>query len=240
MTTTPDILPRSHLSSLWARHPTTDALLFSPRADQRLRAARAAKGRTRRALEERGRDWPPNSPAAINAWLLVVTTKPPIWRDNLVLWEDHPPSLGTANEGFYYPDPLGFWAEIRRWSLELFQQRYPAWGPPDALALTSLLHLGDQTDRLAQAIELSAPRMILFLDEPSWERSGLDVRQVAHHIKDPHRPGQVYEGFWGRMPDGRVVGKSPQHPTTHNLYRDADMVGYLESAPEPGEPDSAE
>jgi hypothetical protein len=155
-----------------------DEGLFSPRADERLRAARAAKRRVRHGLDDRARDWPPNSPAAINAWLLLVTTKPPTWRDNLVLWEDHPPTLGRANEGFYYPDPLGFWAEIR-------------------------------------------------------ERSGLEVRQVAHHITDPHRRGQVYEGFWGRTPDGRVVGKAPQHPTTHNLYRDADMLGFLRSAPAP-------
>ncbi|MEN3315407.1 MAG: hypothetical protein V7605_1641 [Acidimicrobiaceae bacterium] len=210
-----------------------DEGLFSPRADERLRAARAAKRRVRHGLDDRARDWPPNSPAAINAWLLLVTTKPPTWRDNLVLWEDHPPTLGRANEGFYYPDPLGFWAEIRRWSLELFQLRHPTWGPPDALALTTLLHLGDETVRLSRALELSRPQMILFLDEPSWERSGLEVRQVAHHITDPHRRGQVYEGFWGRTPDGRVVGKAPQHPTTHNLYRDADMLGFLRSAPAP-------
>ncbi len=182
---------------------------------------------------EQERYWPPNSPASINAWLLLVTTKPPTWRDNLVLWEDHPPSLGRANEGFYYPDPLGFWAEIRRWSLELFLPLNPTWGPPDALALTTLLHLGDDADRFTRAIDLSQPQMILFLDEPSWELSGLEVRQVAHHITDPHRPGQVYEGFWGHTPDGRVVGKAPQHPTTHNLYRDEDMVGFLGSAPAP-------
>jgi hypothetical protein len=30
-----------------------------------------------------------------------------------------------------------------------------------------------------------------------------------------------------------VVGKSPQHPTTHNLYRAEDMVGFLRAAPLP-------
>jgi len=234
MTTTPDILPRSHLTTHMNRRPSPDPPIFSLRADERLRAGAKVKGRARRALEERGRDWPPNSPAAINAWLLFVTNKPPTWHDNLVLWEDHPPSLGRANEGFYYPDSLGFWAEIRRWSLALFRLQNPTWGPPDALALTTLLHLGDRRDRLSRAIEMSAPPMILFLDEPSWEHSGLQVRQVAHHIADPHRPGQVYEGFWGRTPDGRVVGKAPQHPTTHNLYRDEDMFGFLRSAPAPG------
>jgi len=234
MTTTPNIVPRSRLGGRLSRHRAADPLIFSPRADERLQAGAAAKGRARLAVLDQVGDWPPNSPAAVNAWLLLVTTKPPTWHDSLVLWEDHPPSLGRANEGFYYPDPLGFWAEIRRWSLKLFQLQYPRWGPPDALALTTLLHLGDENDRLSRAIQLCEPQMILFLDEPSWVRSGLEVRQVAHHINDPHRTGQVYEGFWGRTADGRVVGKAPQHPTTHNLYRDDDMSGFLRSAPAPG------
>lgn len=212
---------------------SVDPLLFSARPDERLAAARAVKGRARRALEERARDWPPFSPASLNAWLLFVTTKPPDWRDDLLAWEDHPPTLGQANQGFYYPDPLGFWAEVRRWSLELFRLRHPTWAPPDALALTTLLHVGGDPDRLARAMGLSQPQTILFLDEPSWERSRLPVRSVAHHIADPHRRGQVYEGFWGHAPDGGVVGKAPQHPTTHNLYRAEDMLGFLRSAPAP-------
>jgi len=198
-----------------------------------LKAARALKGRSRRQLEDRGRDWPAFSPAAFNAWLLFVTTKPPNWRDPLVRWDDQAPTLGQANEGFYYPDPLGFWSEIRRWALEIFHVHYPAWGPPDVLALTSLLHVASEPERLDRAIELSRPQVVLFLDEPSWVQSGLQVRRIPHHIVDPHRPGQVYEGFWGRTPEGIVVGKSPQHPTTHNLYRADDMMGFLRSAPEP-------
>ncbi|MFN2606730.1 MAG: hypothetical protein ABR511_02350 [Acidimicrobiales bacterium] len=212
-----------------------DPRLFSRRASERLDAARALKGRARRAAEGRAEGWPPFSPAAVNAWLLMVTTKPPNWRDPFVHWEDQPPTLGSANEGFYYPDPLGFWAEVRRWSLELFRAHEPDWAQPDTLALTSLLHLGTEPDRLTRAIELSDPQVVLFLDEPSWERSQMaGVRQVTHHITDPHRPGQVYEGFWGTTPDGRVVGKAPQHPTTHNLYRAQDMVGFLRSVPAPG------
>ncbi|MGI9023130.1 MAG: hypothetical protein ACR2HV_07860 [Acidimicrobiales bacterium] len=233
MTITPNILPSGGRAGRFNRRSGADAAIFSPHAEVRLRAAQAQKGRARRALEEHARDWPPNSPAAVNAWLLLATTKPPTWCDNLVLWQDHPPSIGRANEGFYYPDPLGFWAEIRRWSLELFQREHPNRGPPDALALTTLLHVGDQPARITRAIELSAPQMILFLDGPSWERSGLEVHQVLHHIEDPHRTGQVYEGFWGHTADGRVVGKAPQHPTTHNLYRDADMIDFLRSAPAP-------
>lgn len=178
-------------------------------------------------------DWPPYSPASINAWLMLVTTKPPTWRDPLVQWEEHPPTLGSVNEGFWYPDPLGFWAEVRRWSLEILHLQQPTWGPPDALSLTTLVHVGDDGGRISRAMELNRPQTILFLDEPSWERSGLGVQATPHHIRDPHRSGQVYEGFWGHTPDGRVVGKAPQHPTMHNLYRNEDMLGFLRSAPAP-------
>ncbi|HEX2023714.1 MAG TPA: hypothetical protein VHF00_03355 [Acidimicrobiales bacterium] len=213
-----------------------DPRLFSVQAEERLRAAAKVNRRARRALEEQADGWPPNSPASINAWLLLVTTKPPTWQDPLVRWADRPPTLGQAHEGFYYPDPLGFWAEIRRWTLELFRLQDPAWSQPEALSLTTLLHLGGVPERLEHAMSLSSPQVILFLDEPSWEISGLEVRQVHHHIADPHRSGQFYEGFWGHTPDGRVVEKSPQHPTTHNLYRAEDMVGFLRSAPGPGLP----
>lgn len=207
--------------------------MFSADPAERLQAARSVKGRARRSLEAAVPEWPPFSPAAINAWLLLVTTKPPTWRDPLVGWEEHPPTLGRVPQGFWYPDPLGFWAEIRRWALELFRPRTEGWGQPEALTLTTLLHMGDDSGRLQRAIDLSDPQTILFLDEPSWDRSGLEVRQVAHHIADPHRAGQFYEGFWGHTPDGRVVGKAPQHPTTHNLYGADDMLGFLRSAPRP-------
>jgi hypothetical protein len=207
--------------------------VFSVDPAERLTAAGAVKGRVRRSLEDGVGDWPPYSPAAVNAWLLLVTTKPPTWRDPLAAWEEHPPVLGRAPEGFWYPDPLGFWAEVRRWALELFRRHDRTWSLHDALCLTTLLHMGEEPARLHRALELSEPQTVLFLDEPSWDRSGLDVRPVAHHIVDPHRQGQVYEGFWGQTPDGRVVGKAPQHPTTHNLYRTEDMLGFLRSAPVP-------
>jgi len=176
--------------------------------------------------------WPASSPAAVNAWLLLVTTKPPTWRDPLMPWVEHAPTVGEANEGFFYPDPLGFWAEIRRWSVELFRLVHPGWGMAQALALTSLLPVADDPSRLTRVMTLSRPHVVLFLDESSWEGSGFDVRgAVAHHIADPHRPGQVYEGFWGRLAEGQAVGKAPQHPTTHNLYRADDMNGFLRAAP---------
>jgi hypothetical protein len=209
-------------------------LLYSPRADERLTAARAQSKRSRAALAARAGEWPANSPGSLNAWLLLVTTKPPVWRDPLLTWHDRPLTLGEANESFFYPDPLGFWSEIRRWSQELFRLRYPTWGLGESLALTSLLHVGEDPGRFRTAFDLFEPRVVLFLDEPSWSSSGLDVLKVVnHYIKDPHRAGQVYEGFWGQLPDGVVVGKSPQHPTTHKLYRAEDMAGFLRSAPIP-------
>jgi hypothetical protein len=207
--------------------------LFSRQPTERLAAARGAGRHARKGLEKKAKDWPENSPAAINAWLLLVTTKPPTWRDPLVLWREEPPTLGKAHEGFWYPDPLGFFAEIRHWSVQLFDVYVPGWGPHEALSLTALLHVGDDPRRFHEAHELCRPEVTLFLDEPSWILSGLEVRQTAHFITDPHRPKQVYEGFWGHTNDGRVVGKSPQHPTTHNLYRAKDMSNFLRSAPAP-------
>ncbi len=179
-------------------------------------------------------DWPPNAPGSLNAWLLLVTTKEPLFRDPLVQWQDRPLALGAAHQGFYYPDPMGFWAEIRTWAVELFRLRQPRWGGTEALALTALLPAGGRPDRVARAVEALDPQLVLFLDEPSWaaSRGRFDIiQQVPHYITDPHRPKQAYEGFWGRTGDGVVVGKSPQHPATHNLYRADDILGYLRSAP---------
>jgi len=214
------------------RRPSS--LLFSHRADERLTAARAQGKRGRSALAAKVGDWPPNSPGSLNAWLLLVTTKPPVWRDPVLTWQDRPLTLGYPNESFFYPDPLGFWSEIRRWTQELFRLRYPTWGLGESLALTTLLHVGEDPGRFRTAMDLFQPRVVLFLDEPSWVASGLEVQKtVNHYIKDPHRSGQVYEGFWGETADGIVVGKSPQHPTTHNLYRADDMAGFLRAAPIP-------
>jgi hypothetical protein len=163
-----------------------------------------------------------------------VTTKPPSWRDPFVLWPEAPPTLGEAHEGFFYPDPLGFWSEVRQWVAELFTPIQRRWAAAEALAVTALVHLGDAPERLGLARELCQPRMIVFLDEPSLERAGIEgLRRERHFIADPHRQGQVYEGFWAYDRDGVVVGKAPQHPATHNLYRAADMRGFLRSALQP-------
>lgn len=217
-----------------ARRNRGEARLFSPDPEDRLEAARAQTKRATRGLADRLRDWPPNAPGSLNAWLLLVTTKEPVWRDSLLPWQDLPLALGTPHQGFYYPDPMGFWAEVRRWTVEVFRLRQPRWGATEALALTTLLPTGSQPDRVARAIDAFDPQVILFLDEPSWaaSRSRFDLlEQVPHYITDPHRPKQAYEGFWAVRRDGVVVGKSPQHPATHNLYRSDDIVGYLRSAP---------
>ena len=175
--------------------------------------------------------WPELSPGSVNAWLLLVTTKPPAWRDTLIEWVERPPTLGVAHEGFFYPDPLGFWAEIRHWSTLLVRLAQPGAATADALAVTSLIHVGDKPRRIVHARELMRPRVVLFLDEPAWTASGLHVRQQTHYVPDPHREGQVYEGFWATGDDGTVIGKAPQHPATHKLYRTADMDGFLAACP---------
>jgi hypothetical protein len=220
------------------RRHKVDSRLYSANPEDRLDAAHDQGRRAARGLVERVGDWPPNAPGSVNAWLLLVTTKEPVWRDPMVQWQDHPLTLGTAHQGFYYPDPMGFWAELRRWAVELFRLRQPRWGATEALALTALLPAGSQPPRVARALEVLEPRLVLFLDEPSWvaSRAVLEVDRVPHYINDPHRPKQTYEGFWGTRPDGVVVGKSPQHPATHNLYRADDILGYLRSAPIPRPP----
>ncbi len=52
-------------------------------------------------------------------------------------------------------------------------------------------------------------------------------------IPDPHRRGQVYEGWWGTTPAGTVVGKAPQHPTMHRLYRAEDLRDWLRPGADP-------
>ena len=181
----------------------------------------------------RARDWPPNSPGTVNAWLLLVTDRAPVWRDPLLELKDHPPTWAEPHPTFFYPDPLGFWAEVRRWSVELLRIMEPQWGRIEALSVTALIHSAEDADRVARALVACWPRMVLFFDDVSFAASGLDFARDVHHITDPHRPGQVFEGFWGHGPDGMTVGKAPQHPTTHKLYRADEMLAFLRSAPAP-------
>src|SRR5262249_49799089 len=153
-----------------------------------------------------------------NAWLLMVTTKSPTWRDPFLEWRDHPPTLGDPHEGFFYPDPLGFWTEVRQWASTV--AGLPA---VEAVSVTPPLHGRD----LRWAVGVMPPGVVLFLDEPAWNSAGLDVKRAVRHIPDPYRDGQVYEGWWGRTDDGLLVGKAPQHPAAHKLYARADMTRFL-------------
>jgi hypothetical protein len=185
----------------------------------------------RRGAVKRIGPWPPDSPGTVNAWLLLVTTKPPKWRDPLLLWREEPPTLGLPHNGFFYPDPLGFWTEVRRWATLLVGTTERAVNTPDALSVTTLLHVGDHVDRIGWALNLMKPAMVMFMDEASWSAAALTAETVTFPIPDPHRTGVVYEGIWGRRTDGLIIGKSPQHPAAHQLYDTADMDVFLKAAP---------
>ena len=210
-----------------------DDALYSGSPVDRLAAARHLSARARRRLVERVEGWPGLSPGALNAWLLFVTTKPPTWRDPLLAWPEGPPTLGEPHPGFLYPDPVGFWTEVRRWAIELLGGQEPGWSTSECLSLTTLVHVGDDPSHLTLARRLCRPRLVVFLDEPAWRSGEMEVAVERLAIRDPHREGQVYEGWWGTTPDGLVVGKAPQHPTMHRLYDAGDLTRWLGRAPVP-------
>lgn len=207
--------------------------LYAPAPASRLQAARGLSARARRKVLSGIAGWPDHSPGAANVWLLFVTTKPPSWQDALLPWPAGPLTFGEPHDGFIYPDPIGFWLEVRRWSIELFRAHEARWSTAEALALTTLVHIGEDQSRLALAQATCRPRMTVFLDEPAWLAADLQVATSPLAVPDPHRPGQVYEGWWGTTEDGAVVGKSPQHPTMHRLYAAADLTNWLHKAPAP-------
>jgi hypothetical protein len=175
--------------------------------------------------------WPPLSPAAANAWVVLVTTRSPDWREALTTFPEGAPTLGDPHPGFFYPDPIGFWAEVRKWIGELVGRADASLDLPSALSCGALVHVGEQPARLAATIATCRPCVVLFLDEAAWNASGWDVKAEPHHVPDPHRDGKVYQGFWGRRDDGLVVGKAPQHPSARRFYAWSDMSGFLRSAP---------
>jgi hypothetical protein len=207
--------------------------LYADDPAARLAAARGLSERARRKANPDVPGWPPHSPGARNAWLLFVTTKAPSWHDQLLPWPEGPLTLGEPHAGFLYPDPVGFWGEVRRWSIELFRLQQPRWSTAEALALTTLVHVGEDLGRLGLASTTCRPRMTVFLDEPAWDAAAPEVATTPLAIPDPHRPGQTYEGWWGTADDGSVVGKSPQHPTMHQLYDARDLKDWLHEAPPP-------
>lgn len=203
--------------------------LYDPAPRPRLEAATQLRPRQARKLQARAEPWPDLSPGAVNAWALLVTTKPPAWRDDITIWRELPLAVGELHEGFLYPDPLGFWAEIRRWAVTIFRAIEPDWATAEALSLTTALHVGDDQARLKRALDVCRPRLVLFLDEPGWQAAALQpTRSDSYHVPDPHRAGQVYQGLWGVLSDGTIVGKAPQHPTMHRFYRPTDMDRFLD------------
>jgi len=205
--------------------------LHAPDPAVRRAAARELNRRGQRNLMRRVEGWPADSPGVANAWLVLVTTKAPQWRDPFLLWTDEPPAFGTPPAGFFYPDPQGFWQEVRRWVTALVRSAEPGAGTPDALSVSALFHLGDDPGRTAWAIRALDPAVVVFLDEAAWGAAEMDINATPYAIPDPYRAGVTYDGFWGHTPAGLVVGKSPQHPAAHQLYRAQDMDGFLRAIP---------
>ena len=206
------------------------ASLFDPDPALRVSGARSAGRLAIRSTMRRTAGWPPFSPGAANAWLLMVTAKPPTWRDPMMTWPDEGPALGRPHPGFFYPDPLGFWTEIRRWVAVLVRTAVPALSTSDALSVAAVIHAGEDADRVRWAVECCAPRIILFLDEASRETAGVTAGATIS-IPDPHREGTTYDGWWLRSADGIIWGKAPQHPASHRFYRAQDMDAYLHATP---------
>ncbi|HEX9531022.1 MAG TPA: hypothetical protein VF954_07780 [Acidimicrobiales bacterium] len=209
--------------------------LYDPDPWGRLVAARALRERAAQRVARRASPLVPRrSPGAANAWLVMVTSKEPAWEDPLALWVERPMTLGQPHEGLFYPDRLGFWAEVRRWSAVLVGRadRSRRWDPGDVLSLVAVVHSSSEPSVLGPVLELTRPRVVLFLDEPGWRAGGLVVdAPVAFSMPDPYRPALSYNGFWGIDPTGRVVGKAPQHPASHKLYDARDMDRFLRAVP---------
>jgi hypothetical protein len=148
-------------------------------------------------------------------------------------WQQQPPTVGRAHEGFFYPDPLGFWSEVRRWATIVVGTAEPGVRTVDALSVTALLHLGADATLIRRLLGEVRPSVALFVDEAAWSAfgAGTDTEDaVTITIPDPHRQGVVYTGQWGWRGEV-VVGKAPQHPAAHQLYRASDMDRFLQGVP---------
>jgi hypothetical protein len=146
-------------------------------------------------------------------------------------WLDDPPTLGEPHHGFFYPDPLGFWSEVRRWIGIIVRTRAPAMSAMESLAVASLVHCGEDPSRVAWATDRCRPVVTLLLDEASREAVGIPPPADLYTIPDPHRKGTSYEGWWTTDGDDRIIGKAPQHPASHNFYQSADMDRFLGALP---------
>ena len=172
------------------RTPTGSTRTTPPPRLAAARGSRAERGRRSLAAPSA---WPADSPGSCNAWLLFVTSKPPTWRDPLHPWVERPLTLGEPHEGFLYPDPIGFWDEVRRWAVELFRLREPSWSTAESLSLTTLVHVGDDPAQLERrAATCAEPRMVVFLDEPAWRSAGASTcatTPLSRARPSPARPG---------------------------------------------------
>ena len=185
-----------------------------PGATARRPPGRSTGGRGRRRWP-RSDAWPADSPGSCNAWLLFVTTKPPSWRDPLHPWVERPLTLGEPHEGFLYPDPdrvLGRGPPLGRRAVPAPRSRRGA--PAESLALTTLVHVGERPGAprtRAQRPVRAAHRSCSSTSRPgSPPPSTWPPRPFA--VPDPHRAGQVYEGWWGTTADGRGRGQVAAAP----------------------------
>lgn len=216
------------------------SLLWSPSPSTRLATATSLGPRQQRRALAKAQGWPAHSAGSINAWLLLLSSKPATWDSELSTWRDQPPTLGRPHQNFFYPDPLSFWAEVRRWSTQLLSRVLHPCPTSAALSLTALVHVGDEAERVAWARRALQPGIVLFLDEAACALASTSGEAGAHvpyrstyAIADPWRPGQRYEGSWAVEADGTVVGKAPQHPAANRFYRARDLAGFLAAAPLP-------
>ena len=165
--------------------------LYANDPARRLEAARALHGRApKKALAAHGRL------AGRLARLLQRVAalrhhEAPSWRDPLHPWVERPLTIGEPHEGFLYPDPIGFWDEVRRWAVELFRLHQPAWSTSESLSLTTP-RARRRRPRAARvrAQRLCQPRMIVFLDEPAWQSAAIDVATTPFRCRTPTAPAR--------------------------------------------------
>ena len=144
-------------------------------------------------------------------------------------WPAEGPTLGEPHAGLFYPDPLGFWSEVRRWAVLLMRCAVPGMSTSDALSLLAVVHSDEDPDRVRWVTERCRPAVTLFLDEASRELAAVPPGETVS-IPDPHRTDTTYDGWWAAGA-AHVFGKAPQHPASHRFYRGTDMDRFLSEVP---------
>ena len=169
-------------------------------------------------------DWPPDSPGALNAWLLLVTTKAP--RGATRTSSGATPRPPSARRTRASSTPTRSASGPRSGT---GRRRSSAWPITEALSVTTLLH-GDGTWMGARA---RCARVVLFLDEPAWNAAGISGETALTPHADPRSRSAPARSTraGGARPVTAIVGKAPQHPAAHKLYRRSDIDGFLRSIP---------